>query len=228
LLDKIETNVDDALKERYLKPMSNASVFDSQVAARLQYSFTKAVLENYREGSRWCFRNFSPPQAKDLVGYYSRAKIEEELPGIVALFPRATISTHRYENNTGHYNEITCGCVKLTQSRIVNRSEVPRHAKFRATLAQNGQQELFEITAKLSEPPYLYAMLTHGVDDNSEKRSWPAFIKIQFPDKSCSRFLDEGIDLLARFPELRAAYIPTADRIQQMKRRRARKQDEVA
>jgi hypothetical protein len=208
--------------------MTNASVFDSQVPTRLQRSLTQAVLEHYKGSSRSCFSKYAEAQARDLVGHCRRAKIEEELLGIVTLFPDVTISTHTYENNTGHYNEITCGCVRITQSHISQPSDVPRQAKFRATLAQNGQQELFTTTTNLSDSGYLYAILTHGVDENSERRSWPAFIKIQFPDQNCSRYLDEGIDLSARFPELRDAYIPTANRIQQLKRKRARKNKEAA
>ncbi len=204
--------------------MSNASVFDIAVPRRLQYSLTKSVLENYRQSSRYCSRYFAPAQARDLSGHFCRAKIEDEMVGIAALFPMVSVTIKSYENNTGSYNEITCGIVKLTQSRILNPNDVPRNASFRATLAANGQYSLFGSESDSASAQYLYSILTHVVDVNSEKRSWPAFIKIQFPNATCTGYVDDGIDLLARFPDLRAEYLPSATALNQLRRRRLRAQ----
>lgn len=205
--------------------MSNKGIFDQHVPTRLQRSLTKAILENYRQSSKYCFRHFAAPQAKDLCGHFCRAKIEEEMVGVAALFRMVMVTVQSYENNTGYYNEILCGVVKLTQSRILNPYIVPRHAKFRATLAVNGQGWLFDSDGERNDAKYLYAILTHGVDENSEKRSWPAFVKIQFPNETCKRYVDEGIDLLARFPDLEAEYVPSAQTISQLKERRIHKQE---
>src|SRR5208282_2529157 len=153
--------------------MSNINTFDRAIPARLLYSLTKSILENYKQSSVFCFRHFAVPQAKDLSGVYRRAKIEEEMAGVAALFRTITVSVQAYENNTGFYNEVTCGAVKLTQSCISDPNIVPRFAKFRATLAQNGQYTLFNRGDNPDDTQYLYAILTHGVDPNSEKRSWP-------------------------------------------------------
>ena len=205
--------------------MSNASIFDTTVPRRLQYSLTKSVLENYRESSRYCFRNFAPAQARDLSGHFCRARIEDEMVGIAALFPVVSVTIQSYENNTGSYNELTCGVVKLTQSRILNPNDVPRRASFRATLAANGQYTLsFASDSDLPAAQYLYAILTHVVDVNSERRAWPAFVRIQFPNANCTAYVDEGIDLLARFPDLRAEYVPSATVLSQLRRRRLRAQ----
>jgi hypothetical protein len=208
--------------------MSNRSIFDQHVPSRLQRSLTKAILENYKQSSRYVFRHFAAPQAKDLCGHFCRAKIEEEMVGIAALFRTVTVSVQTYENNTGYYNEITCGVVKLTQSRILTPYIVPRYAKFRATLAGNGQGWLFDSDGERNDAQSLYAILTHGVDENSEKRSWPAFVKIQFPNETCKRYVDDGIDLLARFPDLEAEYVPSAQAISQLRARRIHKREEGA
>ncbi|MCI0347942.1 MAG: hypothetical protein L0Z53_00820 [Acidobacteriales bacterium] len=204
---------------------NNGTVFNENVPARLQYALTKSILENYKQASRYCFRHFASPQAKDLSGVFRRAKIEDEMPGIAALFRSITAAVQQFENNTGFYYELTCGVVKLTQSCISDPNLVPRYAKFRSTLAQNGQLPLFTATGDPSDARYLYAILTHGVDINSEKRSWPAFVKIQFPNETCSDYVDEGIDLLERFSDLKAQYVPSAKVILQLKQRRIRKEE---
>ena len=204
--------------------MLNTRIFDQNVPRRLQHSLAKSVLESCKQASRFCFRNFSYPQAKDLSGVFCRAKIEEEMSGIAALFRGVTTSVFPYEHNTGFYNELTCGVVKLTQSRIADPDLVPRFAKFRATLSQNGQGYLFPTGGNSDDARYLYAILTHVIDLNSEKRSWPAFVKIQFPNEACEKYVDEGIDLLERFPDLTAEYIPSANAIRSLKRRHIHKE----
>jgi hypothetical protein len=201
---------------------SNISIFDDAVPRRLQFSLTKSVLESYTQASRYCFRNFASSQAKDLSGHYCRAKIEDDLAGIAALFPRVRVDVHHYENNTGSYNEITSGIVKLTQSRILQRSDVPRRANFRTTLAVNGQLNFFDSGLEATAPQYLYAILTHVLDQKSERRSWPALVQIQFPNSTCTRYVDEGIDLLARFPDLASEYLPSAEALNQLRRRQMR------
>src|ERR1700736_2004994 len=116
--------------------VSNQAFFDEQVPQRVQRSLLKSTLENYKESSRYCYRNFAVPQAKDLSGVYRRAKIEDEFSGIGALFPFIEVLPQAYQNNTGFYNELTCGLVKLTQSCITDQDEVPRLALFRSTLAR--------------------------------------------------------------------------------------------
>jgi len=156
--------------------------------------------------------------------YYRRAKIEDEWSGIAALFPRdLTVEVRKYDNNTGHYNEITCGRVIITQSCIVDPDEVPRAANFRTTYARNGQLELFDDIFETGPDDILYTILTHGVDVSSRRRSRPAFAKFQFPNEDCARYIDEGIDLFKRFPEIVNEYITNVSEEVTPKRRRIRK-----
>jgi hypothetical protein len=203
---------------------TNSQFFDDHVPQRVQKALVKCVFENYKEASRHCYRYFAGPQAKDLSGVYRRAKIEEEFAGIEALFPDVRVAVQSYQHNTGHYNEITCGLVKLTQSCIVEEGEVPRFAYFRATLALTGQLSLFE-EPEPDGAQYMYSILTHGVDVNAPKRAWPAFVKIQFPDETCTAYLDGGIDLLARFPQVVSEYVPKLEFGRKVTRRRQRKEE---
>jgi hypothetical protein len=188
----------------------NQEFFDAHVSERLQKALLRSIFENYAESSRYCWRYFAAAQAKDLSGTHRRARIEDEWAGIAAFFPReVTVKVQTYENNTGHYNEITCGRVVITQSCVVDPNEVPRQAYFRTTLAQNGQLALFEAIEDTDPDDLLYAILTHGVDVTSRRRSRPGFARFQFPNQDCTKYVDEGIDLFRRFPEIVDEYIPT-------------------
>jgi hypothetical protein len=207
--------------------ISNSLFFDQHVPTRLQRAILKAVFENYKEASRFCYRHFASTQAKDLSGVFRRAKIEEEFAGIEALFPGIVqVTPQAYEHNTGYYNELTCGPVKLTQSCISDPDDVPRFAKFRSTLACSGQLSLFEPTPESSTVArYMYSILTHAVDAASPKRSWPAFVRVQFPNEPCTAYLDDGIDLMARFPQIVSEYIPKQTFGRQATPRRRRKEE---
>jgi hypothetical protein len=204
------------------------------VPYRVQKAFLKCIFENCKESSRFCYRHFAPPQAKDLSGSYRRAKIEDDFPGIAALFSKqVSVKPQMYEHNTGYYGEVTCGLVKMTQSCISDPDEVPRLAKFRSTLAQNGQLSLFssdeeaDTNGEISKPRYLYCILSYGIDPNSPKRSWPAFVRVQFPDEKCAKYLDDGIDLFARFPEIVSEYIPKPTFARQPAKRRRKKKEQA-
>lgn len=204
--------------------MSNVDFFDHNISLRVQKAVARLVCENYRQASRFVYRHFSGPQAKDLSGHYRRAMIEEDLAGLPALFPELSVEIKTYENNTGFYNEITCEQVKFTQSCIAYSNEVPRVATFRSTLARTGQLSLFnsgdDKAEGEAEPQYMYAILTHGVDVNADKRAWPAYVRIQFPNASLTEYQDEGIDLFRRFPELVKEFVPKS--AYEFKRRRQR------
>jgi hypothetical protein len=199
----------------------NLEFFDDHVPRKLQNALLRSVFENYAEASRYCWRNFTAPQAKDLSGTYRRARIEEEWSGIATLFPRdVTVEVRQYENNTGYYNEITCGRVVITQSCIVDPNEVPRTALFRTTLARSGQLELFNAIEDTDADDLLYTILTHGVDVTSRRRSRPGFAKFQFPNRDCSKYVDDGIDLFKRFPDTVNEYITDVTAEVEPKRRR--------
>jgi hypothetical protein len=213
----------------------NAHLFDENVPERLQRALLKLILENYKESSRYCYRYFSAAQAKDLSGTHRRARIEEDLLGIEGLFPSAKVLPQLYENATGHYNEVTSGLVKMTQSCITEPDSVPRLAKFRSTLASNGQFSLtFEEPETNADVPeeaseeFLYGILTHVVDSEAPKRSWPAFVRVQFPNETCTKYVDDGIDLMKRFPDIVAGYIPKQEFGGQRLTKRRRRREEGA
>lgn len=204
----------------------NVRIFDEHVPLRLQKALLKSIFDNYKAASEHCYGTFQPPQAKDLSGIYRRAKIEDEWAGVEAIFKNdVRVKVQPYENHTGFYNEITCGRVRITQSCTLSPNIVPRHAYFRETLASSGQLSLFveESHEQTQGASYLYAILTHGVDADSPKRSIPWFARIQFPNEDCTDYVDEGIDLFKRFPAIVADYVPQETPEVQPNRRQKRK-----
>ena len=173
---------------------TNQLIFDSNVSSKLQKALLKSVCENYQKAANDCWANFHPSQAKDLSGHYRLAKIEDEWSGISALFPDVESNLQYYKYKSGSFNEITVGEIKLTQSCVSSKDDLPRRAVYRKTLAKSGQYNLF-IDEQPSGENYLYAILIHGVDVLSKRRSRPAFARIEFPDGDCKRYLPGGIDL---------------------------------
>lgn len=205
----------------------HVELFDQNLPIKVQRALTKTILESTKQSSRYCWRNFADPQAKDLSGVHRRAKIQDEFPGIAALYKNLGVkdSIEQYDNNTGSYHELTCGIVKLTESCVAD-GIIPRTAKFRSTLAHDSQASFWpEADEKPNEkqPDFLYAILTYGIDVLAPKRSWPAFMKIEFPNEKFTGFIGEGIDLFRRFPDLVAEYVPKPSFERQMTKRHRRK-----
>lgn len=191
--------------------MTNVELFDEHVPDRLQIKLLTLVFESCKSASEHCFGTFGSRQvAKDLSGVYRRAIIEDQMKGIPALF-KDTVSVGPcfYKNGTGSYFELTAGVVKLTESIVLERGDIPREALFRSTLATNGQYEMFEQDEVPEEekPKFLYSILTYGIDCKSKNRDVPAFVKIEFPNKKCTAPVDEGINLVKRYPAIAMNYL---------------------
>ena len=191
---------------------TNSDLFDQNVPIKLQKALLRLVFAGCKTASDHCYGTFrSNVVAKDVSGVYRRGVIEDQWEGIPALFPKqVSVDPRWYKHYTGSYYELTCGVVKLTQSCVLFRGDIPRQAEFRATLATNGQGELFEPQPDEdanTEPHHLYAILTYGIDAKAEKRGQPWFIKIEIPNAECTASVDEGIDLIKRYPDIAQLYL---------------------
>jgi hypothetical protein len=192
--------------------MSNSDLFDQSVSAQLQKAILKLIFEGCKTASEHCYGNFNSTRiAKDVSGVYRRGVIEDQWSGIPVRFPQVAMRPNWYRHYTGSYCELTCGDVKLTQSCVIYRGDIPRVAEYRSTLATNGQMDLcFEADGGDegdTVPKYLYAILTYGIDTSAKKREQPAFVKIEFPNCTCTEPVDEGINLIKRYPEIAMQYL---------------------
>jgi hypothetical protein len=212
----------------------HAEMFDSFIPSSIQRALLKSVFVNCELASAHCYTEFHPTQAKAVSGHYRRGKIEDDLAGIGGRFReemkgKMDVSIRTFKRRTGHYNEVTCGNVKLTQSCIANADVVPRSALFRKTLAKNGQYHLFNQALNVeidAADSYLYAILTYAIDVLSENRKFPAFVRVQFPNADCTAYIDKGIDLFGRFPEVVAEYMPSNEVQLVPRKRKAKAQGE--
>jgi hypothetical protein len=184
--------------------------FLQAVPREMLAAFLRATLQCYRDASSYCYEKYPREQAKDLSGYMRRAEIEKELIGIAERFKQyASAKTLHFDHYTGYYVEVTTGQVKLTQSSVTNRSELPRQATFRETLAGRSQYLLFGDSADSAKriPEFLYALLLHGVAEKpNSKRERCGFACIRFPDNECKRYVGDTIDLFKMFPEIVAEF----------------------
>lgn len=209
-LDKWIENAYYALQAQTVKRMTNSGIFDNNISVKLQRKLLALVFESCKTASEHCFGSFSSHRvAKDVSGVYRRGRIEDQWEGIPALFKgEVSVETRFYRNYTGSYCELTCGVVKLTQSCVIERGDIPREAEFRETLATNGQRELFkEDVEDGDKPKFLYSILTYGIDQKAKNRDVPAFIKIEFPNSKCTAPVDDGINLVGRYPDISMKYL---------------------
>jgi hypothetical protein len=131
--------------------------------------------------------------------------IETEWQNIAERYKgRIAAAVNSYKRNTGSYVELKSGHVTLTESRVLNSSDLPREADFRDTLAGTGQLGLFDGSGddERKHEASLYAILLHGVSRHAEKRRECAFACVRFPNKDCSGYLGGRVDLFAMFPEV--------------------------
>src|ERR1700734_132264 len=214
------------LAGRQPESMGHKDIFNNDVPDKLQRAMLDMVFDACANASDHCYGTFSSDRvAKDVSGVYRRGLIEDQWLGMKSLFSHLLIEPVPYRHNTGTYYEITSGTVKLTQSCIYHPDEAPRDAEFRKTLATNGQRYLsFEDEAQPDIDPatFLYAVLTYGIA-SQDNRSRPWFVRVQFLNEVCTAYVDSGIDLVSKFPDIVSKYVPNADFSANVKERRWRK-----
>jgi hypothetical protein len=184
-------------------------LFHETVPQPMLRSLLKALLQSYRDSSAYCYKKYRPAQAKDVSGHVRRADMESEMLGVAERFKSvASAETHMFKNYTGTYVELQCGVVRLTESCVPDKEELPRQADFRATLAGRRQGKfVFAADEEVQvQPEHLYGILLHGVDKSSKKRDKCAFACVRFPDQDCAEYVGEIVDLFALFPDVIAEF----------------------
>ena len=183
-----------------------SQVFQDHVPTEILAAVLRAVLQSYKDASATCYEAMRPRQAKDASGPFRRNKIESEFVGIGERFKHLiSVADKLYKRGTGNYIELSCGLVKMTQSCVLNATDLPREADYRDTLAEDSQLA-FEFIPKGTPGKHLYGILLHGVDGMSKQRSGCRFAEVRFPLRGFEGYTEDRIDLFALFPSIVAEY----------------------
>ncbi len=176
--------------------------FDDCVPPGIDRELGLIVVEAFRAAADFCEPRYDPKDSHDFRGYMRRAEIESHLSRVVALSPGLVlVSKPPNINGTWFHTEVRSGPVIITSSRVDFPGCPIRQARFRYSLAQSCQLNLFTDNEDngIPEDAALYAVLIYG--KHPERVDAPGFAKIVFPLPD-GRYA-HGIDLLLRYPDLR-------------------------
>lgn len=179
--------------------------FDSDVPEDFLRDVVIMLFEHYAARDQR-MAGFAYAERHDLWPHMRRALIEGDFRRLAAQHGLAGSVESNVRCNANH-TVVTAGRIDITQSYVDLRSELPRPAHFRKTMAQGSQFLLF---ARPENQPdqnaRVYAILTHGStgDDSSQ----PSFADILFPAMEGERvvlggkirlFEDRYADLVAQY-----------------------------
>lgn len=175
--------------------------FDAFVSRPLLEAILKCIFDAYRTAYEECERIFDKPELKNVLPYYRLGKLNAALRAIPeSLGVKATAELNSACN---HYHVLLiAGGARMTASSVECAGQLPRHAIFRETYAQESQLHLFYSNDPPKEDIPLYGLILH-VPDESQKQ--PVSVQVRFPDKAYKNCVGEPVDLFKRFPDVVAS-----------------------
>lgn len=182
-------------------PKNNpVSLMDGRVSPELLRKLLQCVTSIYPKAYRESAEHESGQQAY-LYGHFRYAHLENSLRNIN--HPGVEVRIRQIKN-LYRISQVVVNGVVFTASSNIYDDKLPRPAHFREVLALHtsidSDSPLFRIERTVEvgmEDIKLYGILVHGKDKNDLSK--PAFVGIQFPDRSYSKILGY-VDLLKRFP----------------------------
>jgi hypothetical protein len=186
------------MQQIFPSPYDPVPFFLSEVPEVALRATCRFLLSAYKEAEDEC-KGFPGEVAHDLRPIYRRAAAERNVQRLNGLY---TGVSARYELNVAkncYHILIRSGRTFLTISCVDNPQQLVRTAAFRNIYS--AQQDLF----LREEPPPSenahYALLLHG--PSYQDPAYPAFMHIAFPNKDCTEYWPDRIDLMHRFSEIR-------------------------
>ena len=182
-------------------PRDPVTMFDALTANAIQLEICKQVYAQYAVAFEHCDETFLEAEAKNILPYYRRGKIESALVDCLAKYDNLqVVAATNIIKNWAHRTIKVSGRVLITHSSVSNREELPRQSLFRKGYARSGQMYLFEDDCPPEPDPsmYLYAIITHCP---SAAIKTPEFIDIVFPDENYEKIIGT-IRLLDKFPQV--------------------------
>lgn len=182
-----------------------AALFDAHVPQTFQEQTLRLLVALYRETQEQCHNVASAPQARDLLPYFRRARIESDWALLAQRHPGLSVAVRRNAARNCHHVEISAGRVVLTESKTEGPSSMPAEAEFRDTIVQACQPSLFELEPMGTK---LYAILIHGTEDGQNL----SFARVAFPTRDLLAFRG-AVDLFERFPRVVSSQGPAVEEV---------------
>ncbi len=182
--------------------------FNAHVPKELQQDIVRAVLRGYVDANDEIrFAEYQQEEAHDLFPYVRRCRIDRYLRQLSMKHPEVDTRAELNTARNSYHTYIRSGDVMLTASVVDRPTDLAREAQFRNEYA--GRQTRFDVDAErntlkvMNSPPpldgLLYGIILHGPD--KENRTLPAFIRVAFPDRCCSSYIDH-VDLDLPYAEV--------------------------
>lgn len=180
--------------------------FDSVVSNEIQGDILKYVFKGYADADQFIKRReYQSGVAKNAYSYQRWFEIDNNLLALnKKYFGLQVFSELNIARNSFH-TLIKVENIRITMSAVENKLSLPRPAVFRNDLARwqsyftisADKQKLEIVEQKNNSDTFIYAFIIHR--PIPEEPKYPEFIRIAFPNESCTKFIDY-IDLFKRFP----------------------------
>jgi len=161
----------------------------------------RAVLAAYKQSANQCFAEFARPEASNLIPFYRRALLEQDLRNAADRHEGVTAEAVKGESNAWFHTRLVSGQVVLTESAVSDPNEVVRPSQFREMYAApDNRRYLFPEMEpeESSEGSLLYGILIHG--RFGQDFTLPAFADIVFPLPDLTGYHPGRIQLFSEFP----------------------------
>lgn len=163
------------------------------------------IFAAYENASTSCWNDHSAPVARNLVPFKRRALIEDGILEVAALFHNVEAKSENHHNAWWSHSELQSGPVIVTVSHVLEPAGAVRGAKFRKTLANNGQGSLFD-NDEQNDVSTLYALLIHSDsvwETPTLRKSYqhlPGSMFLVWPDQNLDYV--HKLNLFERYPDV--------------------------
>lgn len=163
-------------------------IFEEDVPEEFLVATIDCLLDSYVEAHTHCKMRYGKSEFRYVMPHLQRANFEGDWRKLARSFKGSKARVVKNARGDGHTRYVF-GRVVMTASAVQEPEQIPRDAQFRKTNAGEQQLDLLSPNADLpAKDAALYAMLTHG--PRLPGHPLPSFIRIGFPSKDCSEFVD--------------------------------------
>jgi hypothetical protein len=198
-------------------PFDPVGSFFPQVPDDILKDFCRAIGVAYQESLQYCYdNNYPSEQIHDLLPQLRRLTADRNILHIAGRHSGIIVRSEWNAGKNCFHVRVHCHRVVLTFSSARYPGEFVREAIFREQYARSCQLQLFHPEYPPVVEGDLYGILLHGAD--RRRPGYPAFLQVAFPDPDLKTYLDEPIDLLRRFPDVKQLLSPNASAREEIRR----------